>query len=74
MKCPICASLNREHHRECEIEASASLRQRSLTAWLAPVPSSRTDQDYAEIVLASRKRQMAIASSLERHQSTDHAA
>ena len=74
MKCPICASLNSEHNRECEIEASASLRQRSSAVCVAPIPSSWSDEDYADIVLASRKRQMAIASSLRRHQSTDHAA
>ena len=74
MKCPMCASLNREHLGECEVEATATLRQRYEAACVAPAHFSETDQKDAEIVLASRKRQMQIALTLRRHQAVDHVA
>jgi hypothetical protein len=74
MKCQMCASLNREHSRQCEIEAAAILRQRDESVRMAKGRSSGHDPNDAELVLASRKRQMQIASELERHRAADHVA
>ena len=74
MACPICESLNREHSRECEIEATAVLRQRSELVRNSQADCSGTDQNYVEVVLASRKRQLQIASQLQRHKAAEHAA
>lgn len=74
MTCPICESLNREHSRECEIEAAAVLRQRSELVRNSQAGCSGTDQNYVEVVLASRKRQLQITSQLQQHKEAAHAA
>ena len=74
MKCPTCASLNREHSRQCEIEAATTLRQRDESVRASAGSSSGTAPSDTEVLIASRKRQMQIASELERHRAADHAA
>jgi hypothetical protein len=74
MECPVCIALNREHGRECEIEATAILKERS--GWISTYRSESSGPDVSihEVVLTSRKRQMQIASELERHRAADHVA
>ena len=74
MECPVCIALNREHGRECEIEATAILKER--TGWVSTYRSESSGPDVGinEVVLTSRKRQMQIASELERHRAADHVA
>jgi hypothetical protein len=74
MKSPICESLNREHSRECEIEAAARLRQGSELVSKSQADCSATDQNHVEVVLASRKRQLRITSQLQQHKAAAHAA
>jgi hypothetical protein len=74
MKCPICESLNREHSRECEIEAAAVIRQGSELVRTSRADSSGTDQNLVEAALASRKRQLKITSRLQQHKAAAHAA
>ncbi len=74
MTCPICESLNREHSRECEVEATAVIRQRSELFRKSRAHGWGTDQSHVEVVLASRKRQLRITSQLQRHKATAHAA
>ena len=64
MRCPTCAALNRDHGRECEVEARAVLDQQQAGA----------DTQPREAALRSRKRQMAILSTLHHHRVEDHAA
>ena len=74
MICPMCASLNREHSRQCEIEAATILRQRDESVRVSNGRTSGNDPGDTELLLASRKRQMQIASELERHRAADHVA
>jgi hypothetical protein len=74
MTCPVCESLNREHSRECEIEAAAVIRQRFELFRKFRGDGSGTDQNHVEVVLASRKRQLQITSQLQRHKAAAHAA
>jgi hypothetical protein len=74
MKCPVCIALNREHGRECEIEATAILKERSGSVNACRAESSGPGESIHETVLTSRKRQMQIASELERHRSAHHVA
>jgi hypothetical protein len=74
MKCQICASVNREHSRQCEIEATTILRQRDESVRMSKGRTSGNDASDTEVLLASRKRQMQIASELERHRAADHVA
>ena len=74
MKCPMCVSLNREHSRQCEIEAATTLRQRDESVRVSNGRASGNDPSDTELLLASRKRQMQIASELERHRAADHVA
>ena len=74
MKCPMCASLNREHSRQCEIEAATILRQRDESVRMPKGRTSANDPSDTEVLLASRKRQMQIASELERHRAANHVA
>ena len=74
MKCPMCASLNRQHSRQCEIEAATTLRQRDESVRMSKGRSSRNDLSDTELLLASRKRQMQIAAELQRHRAVDHVA
>jgi hypothetical protein len=66
MKCPICAALNREHGHECEAEASATIKRRTVHA------DSSTQAQLDRTVLSSRKRQAHIAFELHQHQVRDH--
>ena len=71
MKCPVCDALNREHNRECEAEAIATLRQRLQS--LLPRPGETFIEDQIDpIILGSRKRQAYIAFKLNQHQTQDH--
>ena len=74
MKCQMCASLNREHSRQCEIEAATILRQRDELVRASNGRTSGNDPNDTELLLAIRKRQMQIASELERHRAADHVA
>ena len=74
MECPVCVALNREHGRECEIEATAILKERSGQVSAYRPESSGPGESIQEVVLTSRKRQMQIASELERHRAVDHVA
>jgi hypothetical protein len=74
MRCSMCATLNREHSRQCEIEAATILKQREEFVRLTRGSGSRDDARRAEVLLASRKRQMQIASELARHRAMDHVA
>ncbi len=68
MDCPFCSALNREHSRECETEATATLKQRAQL-----VGSSHSPQHELEnVILGSRKRQAHIASRLHGHQEDVH--
>ena len=68
MTCEVCLNLQNQLQRESEIETRAILRQRSR--WTGGTLLSGPEVD-AEIQ-ASRKRQMAIATSLGRHRSEQH--
>jgi hypothetical protein len=71
MQCPVCDALNREHNHECEVEASATLKQRAeLIGWnRGPVP---VKEQLEQEVLRSRKRQAHIAFELHQHQTAQH--
>ena len=66
MQCPICTALNRERNHECEAEATATLKRRSVYADI----SARQQLD--EDVLRSRKRQAHIVFELRQHRIHDH--
>jgi hypothetical protein len=66
MPCPICAALNREHDHECEAEANATIRRRSIHA------DASTEDQLDQTVLCSRKRQAHIAFELHQHRAKDH--
>jgi len=68
MTCAVCLNLQNELQRESEIETRAILRQRSH--WTAGPKSS--DPTVETEIHASRKRQMAIATSLDRHRNEQH--
>jgi hypothetical protein len=62
--------LNRQHNRECETEAVATLHQRTQIGRSA-VDHSEQDK-LANVILGSRKRQAHIASELHGHRETAH--
>ncbi len=64
MTCEVCLNLQDQLQRESEIETRAILRQRSR--WTSVNANIDTE------IQASRKRQMAIATSLDRHRSQQH--
>ena len=71
MQCPVCSALNREHSRECEAEATATLRQRCQS--LLPLSGTTSVHDPVDsIVLNSRKRQASITFRLDQHRAQDH--
>ena len=72
MRCGVCETLQGEHSRECEIEASAILEQRLRIVRGSSGQDSTTGRMSEEIMLASRLRQAQIALSLRRHRATDH--
>jgi hypothetical protein len=74
MECPVCAALNREHTRECEVEAKAILQQRSRWLTASDGNTSASDQECHEVVLMSRKRQVQINSRIDLHKARGHAA
>jgi len=74
MLCPVCAALNREHTRECEVEAKAILQQRSRWLTAPDENTSASDEKCHEVVLTSRKRQIQITSKLDMHKAKGHAA
>jgi hypothetical protein len=74
MECPVCATLNREHSRECEIEATAMLQERSRWVGTCRPESSGPDENISNVILTSRKRQMRIALRLHEHKAVAHAA
>ena len=76
MRCPVCDQLNHELTIECEAEATTTLQLRYS---MAPLPQQEgadhhKDQEQWEIVLASRKRRMKIASSIQQHRTLAHSA
>jgi metal-responsive CopG/Arc/MetJ family transcriptional regulator len=70
MECPVCVALNRQHNRECETEAAATLHQRTRIG-LSTGDHSEQDK-LANVILGSRKRQAHIASELQGHRETAH--
>ena len=71
MRCPICAALNQKHSLECEVEATATLKQRADLAARHtgdPLHQNRFDEE----ILGSRKRQAHIAFELHRHRTSQH--
>ena len=72
MTCEVCLNLQNQLQRESEIETRAILRQRSR--WTSVnFKSESSDPKIDAEIQASRKRQMAIATSLGRHRSEEHA-
>jgi hypothetical protein len=68
MECSVCRAFNREHSRECETEATATLKQRAR-----PVGSVHSPHHELEhVILGSRKRQAHIASQLQGHKEDFH--
>ena len=74
MKCPICEALHRDHSRECQLEAETILQQRFELLSPVHAKTRAAEQETESIVLNSRKRQMEIASRLDLHKTTHHAA
>jgi hypothetical protein len=74
MQCPVCAALHREHNQECEVEAKATLQQRSRLLSNSDADSSARDQECQDVVLRSRKKQVQISSKMEKHKAKGHAA
>lgn len=73
MECAVCAALNREHNRECETEAAATLKQRARLSSHAPEPSPSEQEPLDTVILGSRKRQAHIAIQLHGHLEAEHA-
>ena len=74
MECPVCVALNREHSRECEVEATAILKERSgwVGTYRPAFPGSY--ESINDAVLTSRKRQMRITLRLNQHKAAAHSA
>jgi hypothetical protein len=69
MRCPVCDASYRDQTHECQVEASATIKQRSQFA-LRLSPSVQDPLD--EVILKSRKRQARLASELQQHRASDH--
>ena len=69
MQCPVCSAFKRELSLECEIEADATLKQRSRS--FAPA-SGQSAPDLESVVLVSRKRRAHIATKLDAHNEDVH--
>jgi hypothetical protein len=71
----VCDELHDEYSLACEAETVATLRQRYKT--LHPQREGvdqHEDQQQWEVILSSRKRQMKIASTIQKHRTLAHSA
>jgi hypothetical protein len=69
MKCPVCDASYRDQTHECQVEANATIQQRSQFA-LRLSPSLQDPLD--EIILKSRKMQARLVSELRQHRAVAH--
>ena len=67
MHCPVCDSLNREHMRLCQVEASVTLLQRRKAIGGLDLKPADVPADAEEIVLATRKQQTKIIAKMTQH-------
>ena len=70
MLCHMCAALTREHGREGETEAAATLKLRARL--IAPVADHSQRDVLENVILRSRKRRAHLATELYGHQQDRH--
>jgi len=73
MLCPTCETLQRDHSRECELEAKAILRQHKPFSEDSEADVMRPG-NLVDVIIESRKRQLELTSEINEHRASAHAA
>jgi plasmid stability protein len=74
MPCPICEKLHREHSQQCEAEARTIIKQQLSLCFGGMGTAIALDPSLDEAILLSRKRRLKLASEMNEHKASHHAA
>ena len=74
MLCPTCETLQRDHSRECELEAKTILQQHKPLFNDGSAIDDAIRQDPIDVIIESRKRQLELTTEMNEHRARAHAA